>query len=210
MKKTFITLALAALAAVPAVAQKQIPRLNPGVGPVEAASMTFRSLPENAQTFINTLFPATTVSRVVNDFKDREYDVTMSDGYEITFDYDGNWTQVEAPDGVMLPSSTLAALVPEQTVIMTLSGDDLVNGGVIDSIEEIEVYPEGYLVEYATGTYGKGKAAVSKTDGKVTRHKLSARQSKCGNNDGRHKTRHDRGAKARTVKFSPAAAGQQR
>ncbi|MBP3298321.1 MAG: hypothetical protein J6L73_01420 [Muribaculaceae bacterium] len=210
MKKTFITLALAALAAVPAMAQKQMPRLNPGIGPVEAASMTFRSLPENAQTFINTLFPSTAVSSVVNDFKDHEYDVTMSDGYEITFDYAGNWTQVEAPDGVMLPSSTLVALVPEQTVITTLSGDDLVNGGVMDSIEEIEVYPEGYLVEYAAGTYGKGKAAVSKTDGKITGHKLSARQSKCGKKDGHRKARHDRGGKARTVKFNPAAAVLQR
>ncbi len=170
MKKTLFILGLAAMAAMPVTAQQSnqgaSPRLNPGVGPAMSGSMEFRSLPENAQTFINTLFPSTTVARVENDFKDREYEVKMSDGYEITFDYNGNWTQVEAPEGVMLPSSTLVAMVPEQVVITALSGNDLAQGGGINYVEEIEAYPEGYMVEYATAS-DKGKVAVSKNDGSV-------------------------------------------
>lgn len=191
------------MAVLPALAQNKqaVPRINGGVGPVVAASTDFRSLPENAQTFINTLFPSTTVTSVKNDFKDQEYDVKMSDGYEITFDYNGNWTQVEAPDGVTLPSSTLVAMVPEETVIATFSGNDLLTGGVINAVEEIEAYPNGYVVEYVTGTYGTGKAAVSKTDGSVVsgRNK-SAIKGKMAKNDRQNKSRKGDARAARMAK----------
>lgn len=138
-----------------------------GPGIAVAGSMDFSSLPENAQTFINDLFPATSVSKVENDFVDRKYEVDLSNGYEVTFDYNGNWVQVEAPDGATLPSSTLSVLVPEEVVMTTLSGDALLNGGVTEVIDEITVLPGEYVVEYVTGKVGTGKANVSKSDGSV-------------------------------------------
>lgn len=132
-----------------------------------SGSTEFSSLPQDAQAFIRNLFPDTAVAKVENDFADRQYEVDMSNGYEVTFDYDGNWLQVEAPEGAMLPSSTLSAIMPETAVLTTLGSDALLNGGVTEVIDEITVTPEGYLVEYATGTVGKGKANINKVDGSI-------------------------------------------
>ena len=169
MKKIILTFAMAALALAPALAQKEVqPRgMVGGVGPVMAGSTEFSSLPQDAQAFIRNLFPDTAVAKVENDFADREYEVDMSNGYEVTFDYDGNWLQVEAPEGAMLPSSTLSAIMPESVVLTTLGSDALLTGGVTDVIDEITVTPEGYLVEYVTGTVGKGKANIYKVDGSI-------------------------------------------
>lgn len=172
MKKVvFMSLAIIAAGLLPVMGQTQqgnkriMYRGGPGIA--VSGSMDFRSLPENAQTFINDLFPATTVTKVENDFYDKQYEVDLSDGYEVTFDYNGNWVKVEAPDGATLPSSTLTALVPETAVINTLSGDALLDGGVVEVVDEITVFPQEYRVEYATGKVGKGKASISKNDGAI-------------------------------------------
>ncbi|MCM1320410.1 MAG: PepSY-like domain-containing protein [Muribaculaceae bacterium] len=174
MKKTVLTLAMAALALIPAVAQqkqnRQVPeqlRMERGIGPVMSASTDVSALPEKAQTFLRQLFPNATVAHVKNDFRDHQFDVDMSNGYEVTFDYAGNWQEVDAPAGATLPSSTLTALVPEEVVITTFGSDALLNGGITDVVDEIAITPYGYAVEYMTGTVGKGKANVSKADGSI-------------------------------------------
>lgn len=171
MRNTILTVILGMAAVCTAGAQSQpAPRLNNGVGPVEAVSTNFRSLPEKAQTFVNELFPSTMVASVTNDVADNEYEVKMSDGYEITFDYDGNWIEVETPDNVMLPSSVLNKLVPENVVVATLSGDAVVPGGVVNYIESIEYVPGyGYVVEYESVT-NEGKVRIDK-GGNVLKHK---------------------------------------
>lgn len=205
-------MALAAAVILPAAAQNQrpIPRINAGIGPVEQISSSVTDLPEKAQNFLSSLFPDSSVAAVKNDFKDREYEVTMSNGYEIDFNYDGTWTQVDAPDGETLPSSALVAIIPEDVVIETFRGDDLVNGGMISSVEEITVIPSGYLVEYVTGNFGKGKAAVSKTDGKVlSRDKAKSakrmRQAKLAHKSGNNKyiNVNPDGGYSRMVRFTP-------
>ncbi len=171
MKNTILTFILGAAAVFSAGAQRQpVPRINGGVAPVEAVSMNFRSLPENAQTFVNELFPTTMVASVTNDVADREYEVKMSDGYEITFDYNGNWLEVETPDNVMLPSSVLNKLVPENVVVETLTGDAVVPGGVVNFIESVEYVPDyGYVVKYESTT-SKGKVGIDKT-GNILKNK---------------------------------------
>lgn len=186
MKKIILTFAMAAMALTPVLAQKQVqPRLNGGVGPVMSGSTEFSSLPQDAQAFIRNLFPDTAVAKVENDFADRQYEVDMSNGYEVTFDYDGNWLQVEAPEGAMLPSSTLTAIMPETVVLTTLGSDALLNGGVTDVIDEITVTPEGYMVEYATGTVGKGKANINKVDGSIMLKAKKDKKMRKGNRQAR-------------------------
>lgn len=204
-KKVLMSLALIAAGLLPAMGQapQGNKRITYGGGPgiAVSGSMDFRSLPENAQTFINDLFPATTVTKVENDFVDRQYEVDLSDGYEVTFDYDGNWVQVEAPDGATLPSSTLTALVPETAVITTLSGDALLDGGVVEAVEEITVFPQEYRVEYSTGKVGKGKASISKNDGSIIIRKHGKdRMGKCNAAKSANQTSHHRGA-MRPVKY---------
>lgn len=177
MKKTLITMALAAVALAPAaMAQKQVcPQgrqaaqfaRERGVGPVVAVSKDASALPTHAQAFLMQVFPDASVAKVEQDFADNEYEVDMSNGYEVTFDNSGNWLQVEAPDGATLPSSTLTVLVPEEAVITTLGSDALLTGGVTEVVDEITVTPYGYAVEYVTGKVGKGKANVNKSDGSI-------------------------------------------
>lgn len=183
---------LSALAIVPAVAQKpacakqgakcateaQQQRLRPyntGVGPVMSATVPTDSLPAQATAFIKEIFPGATVTEVENEFAKRCYDVDLSNGYDVKFDYSGNWVEIDAPDGATLPSSTLSALVPEEAVMTTLAGDALLNGGVVDAVEEIYAFPEGYVVEYVTGTVGKGHAAVARSDGSILKQPKGVR-----------------------------------
>lgn len=195
MKKTLLFLAIAA-AAISAGAQNQapVPRLNPGVGPVmnvntnQTFGSDLRILPENAQTFINTIFPDVAVAQVERDTKDQEYKVKMSDGYEVTFDYNGNWLEVESPDNARLSSEIIKKLVPENVVVETLSGNAVADGGVVNYVEEIDYIPGfGYVVEYAVTPANKGKVAID-SNGNVT----SVKALKAGNNYG-----HGRYAKAK-------------
>ncbi|MCM1006250.1 MAG: PepSY-like domain-containing protein [Prevotella sp.] len=203
MKKTLLTLGLIAMAAMPVIAQKQarggnrqIPeqlRMERGIGPVQAASVQTSALPENAHAFLKQVFPNATITKVENDFADRQFDVDMSDGYEVTFDYSGNWVEVDAPDGATLPSSTLTALVPEEVVLTTFGSDALLNGGITDVVDEITITPYGYAVEYVTGTVGKGKANVSKSDGSIL---LKAKKDKNAHmNKGMRHARMDKNAR---------------
>ena len=183
-----MTLALAALALVPAMAQqkqnRQIPeqlRMERGVGPVMSASTDVSALPEKAQSFLRELFPNATVAQVKNDFRDRQFDVDMSNGYEVTFDYAGNWQEVDAPAGATLPSSTLTALVPEEVVLTTFGSDALLNGGITNVVDEIMITPYGYAVEYMTGTVGKAKANVNKTDGSIMLKANKANKARMNN-----------------------------
>lgn len=176
MKKTILIMALAALAVGPAFAQQQratreglskMPRIEQGLGPVIRASATPAQLPAQAQAFIGNLFPDATVTDVEQNFAKGTWEVDLSDGYEVTFDNSGNWIEVEAPDGAMLSSDTLTALIPEEAVLTTIGSDALLNGGATEVVDEVTVTPEGYLVEYVTGTVGKGKANISKSDGSI-------------------------------------------
>lgn len=190
MKKTFLLLAVALMTLTAGAQEKrQMPGLNPGVGPVmnvntnQTFGSDLRILPENAQTFINTLFPDVAVSQVERDTKDQEYEVKMADGYEVLFDYDGNWLEVESPDNAMLSSEIIKKLVPENVVIETLSGDAVTTGGVVDYVEEIDYIPGyGYVVEYAVSPVNQGKVAID-TNGNVT----SVKALKAGSNSGNQK-----------------------
>lgn len=163
MKKTIFAAALcvaALLGAAPHVAA-QLP------GPVVAGSSSVGALPAPAQAFLSKTFPGMAVVKVENDFADRKYEVDLADGTDITFNYQGQWTQIEAPDGVTLPSSLITGLVPEPQVIEVFTGDALLKGGMLTQIDEIEIIPDGYAVEYLTGSVGKAKARVRASDGAI-------------------------------------------
>lgn len=164
MKKTILAIALCLAACLPAAAQNPAQALP---GPAVSGSMEYNALPQAARAFISQLFPDGKVVRVENDYADREYEVKMADGYEITFNYQGQWKEIDAPDGATLPRSAVPVLVPEQVVVATFSGDALLGGGIVDGIEEIEVIPEGYAVEYRTGKVGTAKARVRASDGAI-------------------------------------------
>ncbi len=183
MKKTILLLAIAAATSISALAQtaepaqRQMPRLPQGVGPVMQASMQTSQLPDAAQNFLTKYFPGVAVLKAKNDFKDRRYEVDLADGAEVSFDYNGNWIEVEAPDGAKLPSSTLTALMPESVVEETLTGNALVDGGALQYVEEVVSYPDFYVVQLRTADGTKTRASVSRTDGTVNLLKQKASKS---------------------------------
>lgn len=73
-----------------------------------AQLVTFGELPKAAQTFIETYFHASDILfiKAERDGLHQDYDVRMSDGTEIDFDYQGNLEEVDCqlkavPDGIV-------------------------------------------------------------------------------------------------------------
>lgn len=97
-------------------------------------------LPEKATAFIAQYFPGTTVASSQKD-KD-SYDVVLSDGTDIEFDKNGEWTSVEALTTKAIPSGFYPAAIDQYI-------DENLSGVGINSIEKVK---RGYEVELITTT----------------------------------------------------------
>lgn len=75
--------------------------------------MVYDQLPEKAQTFLDTYFPSAKISSIEYDAEkdDQDYDVKLDNGYNITFDKYGDWVDVEAPEGVVIPAGIAPAAI---------------------------------------------------------------------------------------------------
>lgn len=62
--------------------------------------VTFRELPNKAQTFLNNHFSALKISYVIKDkgFFSTEYEVTLENGVQVEFNQDGDWKSVDGQD----------------------------------------------------------------------------------------------------------------
>lgn len=71
----------------------------------DGQKITEQNLPQNAQTFLATFFPAQSVSSVVREHENGVmiYEVKYYSGFSVEFDSEGNWTDVDAPDGKEIP-----------------------------------------------------------------------------------------------------------
>ena len=82
-----------------------------GVGTAAYANDTYAhdasALPQAAQTVISNNFKAkVSVVKIEKDFgRVSEYDVTLNDGSEISFDRHGNWKDIEVNASKSVPSS---------------------------------------------------------------------------------------------------------
>lgn len=66
-------------------------------------------LPEQAVQFINTHFPDNKIVKIEFEDDENEYEVKLSNGYEIEFDLKGEWTEIES-DYNPLPKSIIDLL----------------------------------------------------------------------------------------------------
>lgn len=181
MKKTIMILLAALAVSAPMQAQDMAGASKKpagimcerGVGPAMSGSMDASALPQSSRDFLAKYFPGVAVTKAQNDFSDRKYEVDLADGAEVSFDYNGNWIEVDAPDGATLPSSTLASLIPEAVVMETLSGNALVDGGALNYVEEVVSYPDFYVMKMRTATE-KSRVAVSRSDGSAKQFKTKA------------------------------------
>lgn len=95
----------------------------------------FGDLPSEARSFIKNYFPSADILSIVQEKEDgrKEYQVKLSDGTDMEFDEDGEWTNIECYF-IPLPTGILPA-------------------NVITKVEEL--HPEAYIngVEKELGGY---------------------------------------------------------
>lgn len=104
---------------------------------------SWNMLPGQAKSFIDDYYDGMAIKYIKRDVDDGvvEYDVKFVNGQEITFDDDGRWIDVDAPDGMTVP----AGIVPAQI-------DDYVGLNYPgDSINEISRESWGYDVDLNIG-----------------------------------------------------------
>lgn len=71
--------------------------------------VSMQDLPQNVQQFINTHFTGVTVSKAC--MKDKGvHKVMLTKGYEVEFDHNGNWDEVDNELHAALPSSVVNLL----------------------------------------------------------------------------------------------------
>lgn len=98
----------------------------------------FGDLPSEARSFIENYFPSADILSIVQEKEDgrKEYQVKLSDGTDMEFDEDGEWTNIECyfsplPTGI-LPASVI-------TKVEELHPEAYING--------VEKELGGYVVE---------------------------------------------------------------
>lgn len=131
MKKT-LYLALVSLIAVSVCACSDDDEL---VNPLE--------LPQAARNFLAQYFPTYDIRSVEKDghHDNTEYTVTFANGYEVEFDAAGEWTDVDAPDGLAIPDGIAPAPIAEY----------ITSYYPTDGINEISRDSRGYDVDLISG-----------------------------------------------------------
>lgn len=132
MKKYSLSAALmmAALMMVPAVTSCK----DDDDKPISASE-----LPQEAKSFLNVYYPSVDILRTIRD-KDNgrvEYEVTLANGHEVTFDSNGSWKDVDAPAMQIIP----AGIAPQPIA------DYVATNYPNDGINEISKENYGYEVE---------------------------------------------------------------
>lgn len=109
----------------------------------ELKRIDFENLPATARAFVTKFYNAVEVMRVTKevDHDGTEYDVYLSDGTQIEFDANGDWTDIDAPFGKSLPEG----IVPEAIVSFV----DYKYPGT--GINEISRRNSGYSIELLNG-----------------------------------------------------------
>lgn len=158
MKRTFfvIAAAIAILFCGDAYAQvncagncesPQLPVLNGGVGPVIAGTVDYEQLPDASKEFIKKHFKGFTVVEVEKEFSDNTYEVELNNGLDMEFDAQGQWMEVDAGRSKELPSDLVKKLLPDR------AHRELSHRGVINQVESIKRYSNGYKVELRNAKY---------------------------------------------------------
>lgn len=101
-------------------------------------------LPKAAQTFLTKYFPKDQIRKVEKDYGYRgaEYEVDLSSGAEVDFNEKGEWKEVKAAHGAVVPAGIVPAAISKY-VASNFAGL---------SIIEISHKRGGYEVELSNGT----------------------------------------------------------
>lgn len=106
-------------------------------------TITVGELPKTAQSFLNTYFPNVKTKSIEKQYIANivMYEVELQNDFDIMFNSEGEWQEVDAPDGKTIPSG-----------IALPSIEEYVNTNYPDyGINEINKTGEGYNVELVSG-----------------------------------------------------------
>lgn len=108
-------------------------------------AISYRELPQRAQTFVKQYFNPKKVVLVKEDrgFRDTDYEVKFTDGSEIEFNSRGEWTEVKSPSGLK------KGIVPVQITDFMKHKGYLKHG--VKPVK-IEYGRRGYEVKLSNGT----------------------------------------------------------
>ena len=122
--------------------------------------ITLNDLPSAAKSFLNKYFPNYEIVKITKDIEDdiTIYEVDLQDGYEVVFNAEGEWTQVEAPYGKTIPTG----FIPQQ-VLDTLNQRFAGYG-----INEINSTGQGYKVELSDNQGGASIDVFFNMSGEIT------------------------------------------
>ncbi len=119
-----------------------VPLYFQGVGPAVAGSASVDHLPKSARDFLAKHFKNSVVTRVMEEYADdRGYEVSLNDGTDIEFDQNGEWTEVDAGNGLVIAQHLVKALLPER------ARKELEKREVVAKVETLKRGKSGYKVE---------------------------------------------------------------
>lgn len=98
-------------------------------------------LPVAAKTFLDNYYNGVKITYVDYDKKDKDYDVLLENGHEVTFNLEGEWIDVDAPMGQAVPSEIIPAPIAEYLNL----NYPLIN------VNEISRNTRGYELDLSTG-----------------------------------------------------------
>lgn len=141
-----LSVTLTALAAGCFVASAQVPRLNTGVGPVIAGSYNPNQLPERALDFLRTYYGSHYAQSCEKDYMTEDYELTMTDGTEIEFDYQGKVMEIDAPGDSAISQDAVKKILSKEAY------NKLNELGAADKVEKIEREKRGFDIELVDGS----------------------------------------------------------
>lgn len=144
MKRTYLKIFVASLLLIGSLPFVACSNDDEGVENV----ITYDELPSAAKNFLSTYFSGVDVSKIEKETTGGVviYEVELKNNYEIVFNMDGNWIEVDAPSGMTIPSG-IAPEVIENYVNTNYPGY---------GINEINKTGMGYNVELTNGQGGSG------------------------------------------------------
>lgn len=124
------------------------------------SNVTLEDLPSSAQSFLKKYFDGYSVEKIIKDVEDdiTIYQVDLQEGYQVVFNGEGEWQQVEAPYGKTIPTG----FIPQQ-VLATLNQRFPGYG-----INIINTTGEGYKVELSDNQGGPSIDIFFDMSGEIT------------------------------------------
>lgn len=138
MKRFFLKPALLLVA----VMTLSLTKVSAQIGPVVSVSETENSIPTSIKSFFNKYYNGISMSEIELKTLENVYEIKLSNGFEFKFQPDGQWIEVDAPQGAIISSEVVSNLLPVASVEHLLAKDAL------NKINEMSYNPQkGYKAE---------------------------------------------------------------